>query len=301
MLSEGIMLKHSLLITGLLLTSVANAIPSFYQQQADEIGVDATKVYAVALANAGVQNEFGQYYPWPWSVTVDGYYYQFKTRGELFEFLKQHQTSKKKVTYGIAGILLTKQSSSKLWQTLDVNYQIQFIGKKLKQFTCSNLSQCLATYRKNSHYSIRVKQGAIKIPPITSEALNNIIASVSKEIGVDLALLHAVISQESAYQIYATSSAGAMGLMQLMPDTARYLGLSKSEFYDPYKNIKAGASYLKELLVNFNGRLDLALAAYNAGQGAVRKYGNKIPPYKETQKYVPNVIGYYRYFKKKLG
>ncbi len=298
------MLKHSLLITGLLFSLSANAIPNFYQQQADELGVDATKIYAVALANAGVQNEFGQYYPWPWSVTVDGYYYQFKTKGKLFEFLKKHQSSKQKITYGIAGILLNRQTDNQLWYSLDVDYQIQLIGKKLKQFTCSYLSQCLAYYRngyRHKQYKVRVKRGGIKVPPISSDALNTIIASVSKETGVEQALLHAVISQESAYKVSATSSAGAMGLMQLMPKTARYLGLSKSEFYDPYKNIKAGANFLKEQLANFNGRLDLALAAYNAGPGAVRKYDNKVPPYKETQKYVPNVIGYYRYFKKKLG
>ncbi len=155
----------------------------------------------------------------------------------MFEFLKLHQASNKKITYGIAGILLTQQPANRLWKSLDVTYQIQFAGDKLKQLTCSHLSQCLADYRKGIDYKIRVKQGSIKIPSMTSDALNDIIARVSQETGIEKALLHAVISQESAYKIYATSSAGAMGLMQLMPSTARYLGLSQSEFYDPYSSL----------------------------------------------------------------
>lgn len=281
--------------------SIAWAVPDYYLQQAKRNGVSAEKLYAVALANAGVDNDYGQFLPWAWSVTVNGNYYQFKTRGELFEYLKAQAGRHKHITYGIAGIPLKSQTPVDLWESLDVHYQIEYASRRLKHLTCSNLSLCIAQYRRNrDKLSIRGAGGTIKIPPVTSEQLNQVIAAVSKETGVEQALLHAIISRESAYNIHAKSHAGAMGLMQLMPDTARYLGLSASEFYDPYKNIKAGASYIKEQLINFDGRLDLALAAYNAGPGAVRKYRG-IPPYRETRKYVPIVIGYYRYFKQKMG
>lgn len=293
------MLKHILLTIATLHFANAVAVPHFYQQQADKLGVDATQIYAIALSNAGVNNEYGQYLPWPWSVTVKGSYYQFKTRGELFEFLKE-QRGQANITYGIAGIKLKKQSAAQLWESLDVIYQLNYAGKRLKSVNCSNLSQCIAKYR-NYRNSIKIDAGnPLRIPPISHDKLNHVIARVSRETGVEEALLHAIISRESAYKVYAKSHAGAMGLMQLMPDTARYLGLSKTEFYDPYKNVTAGANYIKEQLANFDGRLDFALAAYNAGPGAVRKYRG-IPPYKETRKYVPIVIGYYRYFKKKMG
>lgn len=107
--------------------------------------------------------------------------------------------------------------------------------------------------------------------------------------------VHAVISAESAYNPNATSSAGAMGLMQLMPFTAKRFGVTNA--YDPYQNIKAGTKYLRLLLDEF-GSLELAAAGYNAGEGAVRKYQHRIPPYRETLAYVPRVMAYYRQYKK---
>lgn len=101
-------------------------------------------------------------------------------------------------------------------------------------------------------------------------------------------LLHAVIRAESAYKPSAVSPAGAIGLMQLMPATAaRY---NVSDIYDPEENISGGAQYLRFLLDMFEHDLRLALAGYNAGENAVVKYGNQIPPYPETQKYVRKVL-----------
>lgn len=107
-------------------------------------------------------------------------------------------------------------------------------------------------------------------------------------------LLHAVITAESAYDPAAVSRTGAVGLMQLMPETARRYGVKDRK--DPYENIHGGSRYLHDLLVMFNYDLNLALAAYNAGEGAVKKYGNKIPPYPETQNYVRKVKIYYKKF-----
>jgi soluble lytic murein transglycosylase-like protein len=112
---------------------------------------------------------------------------------------------------------------------------------------------------------------------------------------VDAALVHAVIAVESRYNPKAISKKGASGLMQLMPDTAKRYGVA--DVFDPAQNIRAGALYLRDLLRMFDKDLKLALAAYNAGEHVVARYGNRIPPYRETEAYVPKVLAYY----KKLG
>lgn len=100
-------------------------------------------------------------------------------------------------------------------------------------------------------------------------------------------LVRAVVQVESAFNPYAVSPKGAQGLMQLMPDTARELGVSNP--FNPFENIKAGVRYLRQLLDRYNNDEVLALAAYNAGPKAVAKYGEKVPPYRETQNYVTKV------------
>ena len=110
--------------------------------------------------------------------------------------------------------------------------------------------------------------------------------------GVDGALLHAVIATESNYNPNAVSAKGAMGLMQLLPKTGRRFGAYN--LYDPTENIKGGAQYLAYLLVLFNNDSTLAVAAYNAGENAVIRYGKKIPPYRETIDYVRKVMGLYK-------
>ncbi len=117
------------------------------------------------------------------------------------------------------------------------------------------------------------------------------IKRVAKKAKLSPELLHAVVQAESAYNPKAKSSAGAMGLMQLMPGTASRYGVANA--WDPSQNLEGGARYLRDLLDMFKNNLRLALAAYNAGENAVIKYGNRIPPYPETQKYVRKVIDFY--------
>jgi len=115
-----------------------------------------------------------------------------------------------------------------------------------------------------------------------------LINNIAEEIGVNANLLHAMIQVESAYNPAATSSKGAQGLMQLIPATAQRFGVEQS--YDPEANIRGGARYMKTLLAQFDNNLQLALAAYNAGEGAVQRYNNTVPPYLETQLYVVRVL-----------
>jgi len=120
------------------------------------------------------------------------------------------------------------------------------------------------------------------------------VARIAAQYRLDPALLHAVISAESSYNPWAVSPKGAMGLMQLMPGTANRFGVGNP--YDPISNMQGGARYLRWLLDHFNDTR-LAVAAYNAGEGAVQKYGNQIPPYSETRTYVTRVLGFYDQYK----
>ncbi len=121
-----------------------------------------------------------------------------------------------------------------------------------------------------------------------------IIGEAARAHRVDPLLLHAVIKQESRYRDRAVSHAGARGLMQVMPGTGRDLGVRDPQhLFDPTTNINAGAKLLSRLWQTFDGNLELVLAAYNAGEGAVRKHGMKIPPYRETQDYVAKVKANY--------
>ena len=123
-------------------------------------------------------------------------------------------------------------------------------------------------------------------------AIDQMIKENGSRFGVDPYLVFLVIEQESQFHTRARSPKGAQGLMQLMPGTARRFGVSKP--YDPAQNVRGGTQYLKQLLTMFNGQVDLALASYNAGEGRVLDYGNRVPPFKETREYVKKISARYR-------
>jgi soluble lytic murein transglycosylase-like protein len=127
---------------------------------------------------------------------------------------------------------------------------------------------------------------------IDIEKLVPIIANAARMNGLDAKLVHAVIRAESGYNENAISSKGAVGLMQLIPATAHRYGVVNS--YDPTQNISGGTRYLRDLLKMFDGNIELALAGYNAGENAVIRAGNRVPPYPETMAYVPKVLSFYR-------
>ncbi|MBI1397457.1 MAG: transglycosylase SLT domain-containing protein [Betaproteobacteria bacterium] len=133
-----------------------------------------------------------------------------------------------------------------------------------------------------------------RIPAAVRHKFDKHIEAAARHHDVDPALIHAVIAAESGYNPRARSPKGAKGLMQLIPETgARY---GAKNLLDPRQNIEAGTRYLKDLITLFGNDIKLALAAYNAGEGAVLRYG-KIPPYAETQSYVPKVLTYYRRYR----
>uniref|UniRef100_Q47B31 Lytic transglycosylase, catalytic n=1 Tax=Dechloromonas aromatica (strain RCB) TaxID=159087 RepID=Q47B31_DECAR len=139
--------------------------------------------------------------------------------------------------------------------------------------------------------ALQVPRGVFALP-YEQRPFHGAIHEASRSTGVDAALLHAVISVESGYREHAVSARGASGLMQLMPATARRYGLVNRQ--DPAENIRAGARYLRDLLALFDNDIELALAAYNAGENAVLRFGRRIPPYGETKRYVPLVMAHYQ-------
>jgi len=154
----------------------------------------------------------------------------------------------------------------------------------------------------NGHYAVLIPSASPPRAPAPAAAPARSVAGevrpyraevdqASARAGVDSALLHAVIMVESGYNPRAVSRRGAAGLMQLMPETARRYKVAN--VFDPAQNVRAGAQYLADLLKLFRNDLSLALAAYNAGEGAVLKYGRSVPPFPETVAYVPRVIDYY--------
>jgi soluble lytic murein transglycosylase-like protein len=168
--------------------------------------------------------------------------------------------------------------------------QIQSFDKVLQSSASVKFGDLLTKPVTKVNASIYTAQAnsAEKLTP--RQKIQDIVYRMSKKHGVDEKLVNAVIKQESGFNPNAKSKVGALGLMQLMPSTARGLGVTNP--MDPEQNVEGGVKYLKSMLNKYNGNVILALAAYNAGPGAVDKYDG-VPPYKETQNYVRSVLSNY--------
>jgi len=145
---------------------------------------------------------------------------------------------------------------------------------------------------------LKLGRTSVEVDHIITNKINDSIKKASDTYGVDQYLIRAVIKRESNFNVTAVSHSGAMGLMQIMPGTAKWLSLENP--WDIEQNIMAGTKYLKDQLNTFKNDYRLALAAYNAGPNAVKMY-NGIPPYKETKAYVPYVLEWYNIYKAEGG
>jgi len=184
----------------------------------------------------------------------------------------------------ILTVIWPESSHADIYKYVDANGKVFYSDKtKNKHYKRIIISKKHTKKRYPGPSLKQLKQRRKKVEPI--------VARVANKHKLDPKLLHAIIQAESAYNHLAVSRAGAVGLMQLMPATAKQYGVTNR--LDPVQSIEGGARYLKKLLEEFKSK-DLAIAAYNAGEVAVHKYGNRIPPYKETTTYVKRVLSNYQ-------
>lgn len=194
---------------------------------------------------------------------------------------------------------ITKYAQADIYMYIDAQGNQHFserkVNKDYKLLLRSITNKAPATFKnwKEKDYS------NVRIPKRKKlqRQYHPIIVEAARTHELEPEFIHAVITAESSYKYDAVSSAGAMGLMQLMPVTAKRFGVDDP--FDPKQSIFAGSLYLKKLLKEFQS-MDLALAAYNAGEGTVRRYNRQIPPYPETQNYVVKVMKFYNYYKENL-
>jgi soluble lytic murein transglycosylase-like protein len=191
--------------------------------------------------------------------------------------------------FSIADIYTSKNENGvEKWSTqaLDTSYTKTSI---IEDKSILILSKPLNTNSSNTKTII----ARSKVSNKALASLHKTITDISNKYGVDPELVEALISVESSFNTHAISPKGARGLMQLMPATAKRYGMkNEQELHNPVTNIDMGVRHLKDLLNLHNGQVSLAIASYNAGQGAVSKYGQRIPQYRETMIYVPAVLAY---------
>lgn len=204
---------------------------------------------------------------------------------------------------------INRAKSTGVAQAYAQNANVQSFDKVLSNTTAANFGSVLLNkdsldvngriYNKDIAANVSMAQALqglesedgnnIAVPAGKSQILG-MINQVARKHGVDEKLVQALIKQESGFNPNAKSKSGAIGLMQLMPSTAKSLGVKDP--YNAVQNVEGGVKYLKSMLNRYNGNIILALAAYNAGPGAVDKYSG-VPPYKETENYVKNILANY--------
>jgi Transglycosylase SLT domain len=218
------------------------------------------------------------------------------------------------------GLLAAMPASADVWGYIDAKGVAHFAAEKIDEryelffkggtgFDTRDGVASAAKAEMETPRQVAVPSGKAKLLAFFDvspnfKAVKHHMREASQAHNIDFELLQALIATESGFDTNAVSPKGAVGLMQLMPPTAQRYGVSgdaktpiEKKLTDPKTNIKAGSRYLRDLINLFPGKLELALAAYNAGEGAVQRYGNKIPPFKETQNYVVTVMQIYNQLK----
>ncbi len=261
------------------------ATSDIYRLVADKYGVDAAVLYARANQLAGRAVSFSDHKaPWPWTLQ-----YCVNDQCEIV-FAKDRQslfnTARYCVDQGFAlalgPLLMSWEAASgrfgeNLWIATDPRASINMVVRHgLDQPVLVKTDLLVADKRAISPPDIRV-----------------LVENISAQHGIDPHLVYSIIRVESNYIPDAVSSKGAVGLMQLMPATGKRFGVMADQRTDPVKNISAGVKYLSYLSKLFDGNTVLMLAAYNAGEGAVKKHNNTVPPYPETMDYVSKVLKRY--------
>ena len=211
----------------------------------------------------------------------------------------------------LLAISVFSQTRARVFDNFDVSGGVTIVTPTVAQTPAVKPKKGKSLVKKTSQTTMSVQEGlAAKSSPLSnpykltmgsgsvlngfttgSVEYDSYIVDSAKRYSIDPLLIYAQMHQESSFKLRATSNKGASGLMQLMPATARRFGVT--DIYDPKQNIDAGIRYMRWLLNTFNGDVVLALAGYNAGEGAVWKYGNQVPPYRETQEYVRRITARY--------
>ena len=270
--------------------------PLLYRQVAARYGLSAEALYAQAIRYAGRQSRFASApTPWPWTVRLCQHE-RCETvfaddRATLAAILKTASRAGWTLYVGPLGLPWSPQSALPLDAATSPRVSVNAAVRRWVR------AQGART-EIDPDSPTRVTAGR-HARSARARRWFGLIDRVAREEGVDPALVRAVVAVESAHDPAAVSPKGAAGLMQLMPATAARFGLTPAERFDAAKNIRAGIRYLKVLSRLFGGDLDLILAGYNAGEGAVLKYGRRIPPYRETQTYVRRVKGYYARYRQR--
>lgn len=222
---------------------------------------------------------------------------------------------KKNILLITFGLLLSSslfaQSRSRVFDNFDTSGGVQIVTPTVKPIVSSRSTTQRKTKAKKQTMNVDAGMGLNSSSPTYTNAkfvmgtgqgmkgfttgdavIDTYIVESSRRYSIDPLLIYAQMHQESAFKLKARSYKGASGLMQLMPATARRFGVT--DIYDPKQNIDAGVKYMRWLLNKFNGDVVLALAGYNAGEGAVMKYGYEVPPYRETREYVRRITTRYQ-------
>ena len=270
--------------TGLAAGPVGAEVPPVYRLVAARHGLSADGLYALALRASGRQSPYAPVpTPWPWTVRACAGARCERVYPETREAMATVLAAGQR-----AGLTLYVGPLALRWDPDRLPLHTATQPRVTLQEAARQLAGAL---RAPPHGSPTPAIAAARRPGASARApWGALIAQVAAEENLPAALVHAVVATESGYDPQAVSPKGAVGLMQLMPATAERFGVPRAARAEPEPNLRAGARYLGWLLNTFHGDLELALAGYNAGEGAVQKYGNQVPPYRETQQYVRRVI-----------